>query len=173
MSTIQPLSFPIFLRKILFFFLQIYFILFIYFWLCWVFVAVPGLSLVVASRGHSSMRCTGFSLWWLLLLWSIGSRHMGFSSCGVQAQQLWLMGCRAQAQELWRTGLVALQHVRSSRTRPWTRVPCIGRRILNHCATREVPDLIIITDYICKDPNPFGLVMQIGSYSEILGGHEF
>ena len=25
----------------------------------------------------------------------------------------------------------------SSQTRVWTRVPCIGRRILNHCATRE------------------------------------
>ena len=28
----------------------------------------------------------------------------------------------------------------SSRTRARARVPCIGRRILNHCATREVPD---------------------------------
>ena len=27
----------------------------------------------------------------------------------------------------------------SSRTRARTRVPCTGRRILNHCATREVP----------------------------------
>ena len=31
-----------------------------------------------------------------------------------------------------------LQHVGSSRTRAWTCVPCIGRWILNHCATREV-----------------------------------
>ena len=37
--------------------------LFIYFWLHWVFVAARGLSLVVASRGYSSLRCTGFSLW--------------------------------------------------------------------------------------------------------------
>ena len=29
----------------------------------------------------------------------------------------------------------------SSRTRAQTRVPCIGRQILNHCATREVLDL--------------------------------
>ena len=36
-------------------------------------------------------------------------------------------------------GLVAPRHVGSSRTRDRTRVPCIGRRILNHCATREVP----------------------------------
>ena len=38
---------------------------------------------------------------------------------------------------MWRTGLVAPRHVGSSRARARTRVPCIGRRILNHCATRE------------------------------------
>ena len=35
-------------------------------------------------------------------------------------------------------GLVAPWHVESSWTRARTRVPCIGRQILNHCATREV-----------------------------------
>ena len=35
-------------------------------------------------------------------------------------------------------GLVALWHVRSSQTRDQTCVPCIGRWILNHSATREV-----------------------------------
>ena len=55
---------------------------FIYFWLPWVFVAARGLSLVVASGGYSLLRCTGFSLRWLLLLRSTGSRHAGFSSCG-------------------------------------------------------------------------------------------
>ena len=54
-----------------------YFILFIYFWLCWVFVAACGLSLVAASGGYSSLQCAGFSLQWLLLLWSTGSRHAG------------------------------------------------------------------------------------------------
>ena len=53
---------------------------------CWVFVAVRGLSLVAASRGYSSLRCVGFSLRWLLFLQSMGSRRMGFSSCGTQAQ---------------------------------------------------------------------------------------
>ena len=56
-----------------------------YFWLRWVLVAVRGLSLVAASGGYSSLRCAGFSLQWLLL-WSTGSRHTGFSSCGVWAQ---------------------------------------------------------------------------------------
>ena len=31
----------------------------------------------------------------------------------------------------------------SSWTRAQTRVPCIGRRILNHCATRKVPILML------------------------------
>ena len=60
--------------------------LFIYFWLRWVFVAVHGLCLVAASGGYSSLRCVGFSLQLLLFLWSMGSRHVGFSSCGVRAQ---------------------------------------------------------------------------------------
>ena len=56
------------------------------FWLHWVFVAAHGLSLVVASGGYSLLWCTVFSLWWLLLLWSTGSRHTGFSSCNTWAQ---------------------------------------------------------------------------------------
>ena len=47
-----------------------------------------GLSLVVASGGYSSLRCEGFSLRWLLLLQSMGSRHAGFSSCGTRAELL-------------------------------------------------------------------------------------
>ena len=35
---------------------------FIYFWLCWVFVSVRGLSQVAASGGHSSSRCAGLSV---------------------------------------------------------------------------------------------------------------
>ena len=56
------------------------------FWLCWVFVAVRGLSLVAASGGYSSLWCTGFSPRWLLLFWSTGSRCTGFSSCSTRAQ---------------------------------------------------------------------------------------
>ena len=125
------------IRKTLFFFL-------IYFWLCWVFIAACGFSLVAASGGYSSLQCVGFSLQLLLLLWSTGSRHAGFSSCGMWAQQLQFAGSRAQAQQLWRMGLVAPQHVGSFRTRAQTHVPCIGRWILNHCATREVPRLIFL-----------------------------
>ena len=109
----------------------------------------------------SSLLRTGF-----LQLWRVGATlhcgawasHCGGLSCcraqalGVRAsvvaacglQQLWLVGSRAQAQQLWRTGLVAPRHVGSSRTRDRTRVSCIGRQILNHCATREVPSCTIL-----------------------------
>ena len=78
----------------------IYLSLFIYLWLCWVFVAVCGLSLVVVSRGSSSLRCAGFSLWWLLSLQSTGSRHAGLSSCGTQAVDRRLSSCGTRAQLL-------------------------------------------------------------------------
>ena len=75
--------------------------LFIYlFWLCWVFIAARGLSLVAASGGHSSLWCSGFSLWWPPLLRSTGSRCAGFSSCGPQALERKLSSCGAQAQLL-------------------------------------------------------------------------
>ena len=114
-----------------FIFLINVFILFIYFWLRWVFLAARGLSLVVASGGYSSLRYAGFSLRWLFLLRSTDPRRAGFSSCGSRALERRLRSCGARAP----------RHVGSSPTRARTRVPCIGRRILNHCATREALDL--------------------------------
>ena len=58
------------------------------------------------------------------------SHYRGLSCCGAQAPDV-------QAQQLWLTGLVTPRHVGSSQTRAQTRVPCIGRQIPNHCATRE------------------------------------
>ncbi|XP_067577399.1 pleckstrin homology-like domain family B member 3 isoform X2 [Pseudorca crassidens] len=49
----------------------------------------------------------------------------------------------AQAQRPWLMGAAAPRHVGSSRTGARTRVPCIGRRTLNHCATREAPILFL------------------------------
>ena len=107
---------------------------FIYFWLRWVFVAARSVFLVAASGGYSSLWCAGFSLRWLLLLWNTGSRCTGFNSCGS-----------------WAAGSVVVAHGLScsaacgifSRTRARTLVPCIGRQILNHCATREVPVIFL------------------------------
>ena len=72
-------------RPLFSFFFKCRFYLFIYFWLRWVFVAARGLSLVAVSRGYSLLRCAGFSLRWLLLSQSTGSRRAGFSSCGSRA----------------------------------------------------------------------------------------
>ena len=64
---------------------------FIYFWLCWVFIAAHGLSLVAVSGDYSSLCYTGFSSWWLLLLGSTGPRAH-------RLQQLCYMGSRLRAQ---------------------------------------------------------------------------
>ena len=58
-------------------FFFVFFFKFIYFWLCWVFVSVRGLSLVVASGDHSSLRCAGLPLSRPLPLRSTGSRRAG------------------------------------------------------------------------------------------------
>ena len=62
--------------------------IYFYFWPCCISVALHRLSLVVMSRGYSSLRCMGFSLKWLLLLQSIGFRMHGLthglSSCSSQ-----------------------------------------------------------------------------------------
>ena len=72
-----------------------------------------------SERGHSSYLCVGFSLRWFLL-WSMGSRHVGFSSCGARVQ---------------------LPHGKWNLPGPGIAPvsPAIGRWILNHWTTREAP----------------------------------
>ena len=100
-----------------FFFLINLFICFYLFLAVLVFVTARGLSLVVVSGGNSLLLCAR-------------SRRVGFSICGLRALEHKLSSCGARAQllhgmwDLPRTGLE----------------PCIGRRILNHCTTREVPE---------------------------------
>ena len=53
---------------------------------CWVFLAVCGLSLVVVIGGCTSLWCVDFSLQLLLLLRNTGSRCVGFSNWGPGAQ---------------------------------------------------------------------------------------
>ena len=45
----------------------------------------------------------------------------------------------------------------SSQTRARTRVPCIGRRILNHCATREAPGRRILNHWTTREVLPLVL----------------
>ena len=76
------------------------------------------------------------------------SHYRGLSRCGEQAPD-------AQAQQLWLTGPVAPRHVGSSQTRARTRVPCIGRQTLNHCATREAPVLLFYRWVLLKFPKTY------------------
>ena len=70
-------------------------------WLRLVFVDAHGLSLVAVSRGDSLLWCVAFSLCWLLL-WSTGSRHMGFSSYSREGHYSWLTDPRTcRLQQLW------------------------------------------------------------------------
>ena len=98
-------------------------ILFIYFWLCWVFVAARRFSLVKKNKGYSLLQCPGFSLWQ-----NTDSRHLGFSS-----RNTW-------AHQLRHTGFSCLRHMESSQTKDQTRVPCTGSRILIHCTTKEIQE---------------------------------
>ena len=65
----------------------------------------------------------------------------GFSCCGA-----WALGVRASA--VVAHGLSCSVACGSSRTRARTCIPCTGRRILNQCATREVPPTKILISRI-------------------------
>ena len=101
------------MRTILPVFFFFFFFFFIYLWLCWVFISVRGLSLVVASGGHSSSRCAGLSLPRPLLLQSTGSRRAGSvivahrpscsTACGIfpdQGSNLCPLHWQADSQQL-------------------------------------------------------------------------
>ena len=94
----------------------------IYFGLCWVFIAACGLSLAAASRGYSTWQCSGFSS-----LWSTGCRLEGFSNCGARAQLL---------HGMWDLPRPGIEPGSS----------CIGRQILSHWTTREIP---VLSFFIC------------------------
>ena len=134
---------------LLFFFLFIYIFMFLFIYV-FIFGCV-GSSLLRSGplqlrRAGASPRCSA----WL-------SRCSGLSRCGARApgawasafvahrlQRLWFAGSRPQAQQLWRLGLVAPRQVGSSWIRDRSRVPCIGRWTLSHCATREVPVTFLV-----------------------------
>ena len=69
--------------------------------------------------------CAGFSLWWLFLLQSMGSRASGL-------------------QLLWPRGLVALPQVKFSGSRAQTHAPCTNRWIPNSWTTKEVLNLFLL-----------------------------
>ena len=101
------------------FYLFIYKFCFIYFWLCWVFLAVQVFFLVAVSGGCSLVEVHGL----LIAITSL------VAECGLQ---LWLAGSRAKPQQC---GLVAPGHLESNPShahagRFFTTKPC-GKPICN------------------------------------------
>ena len=88
------------------------------------FILAP-LSLPCSVQTFSSWQQVGATL-------CCGSRALGIKSFSTG-------GLQAQIGSLWCTGFVAPQHVESSQSRDRTCVPCVGRRILIHYATKKVP----------------------------------
>ena len=100
-------------------------ILFMYFWLCWAFIAARGL---LSSCSVWASRCSGSGH---RGAWALG--HAGFSSCGSWAPE--------HGSVAWCTSLFAPCHVESSHDRDQTGVSGISRRILYHWATKEAQDV--------------------------------
>ena len=81
------------------------FYLFIYFWLCWIFVLAWTFLQLKQVGPTVSLQCLGLSC-------------CRGTSCKMHGLQwFWFLGSRARAQKLWRVDLVDPQHVESS----WTR----------------------------------------------------
>ena len=128
------------MQKVVFFFFSNFLKLINYFFVCVLFFGCVGSSF--QCEGFLQLRQAGATLH----RGARASHYCGLSCCGARAPD-------AQAQQLWRTGLVAPRHVGSSQTRARTRVPCIGRQILNHCATREAPLQFLIYIFNGISPN--------------------
>ena len=133
-TCVKPLT-AFFVCLFLFFFLIFFFNCYsclLTFFLCMyvcMYVCMALLGLRFCARALSSCGKRG-----PLFIAVRGPLTISASRCRAQAPD-------AQAQQSWLTGQVAPRHAGSSQTRARTRVPCIGRQILNHCATREAPVL--------------------------------
>ena len=69
-------------------------------WLCWVFVAARGRSLVSVSRGSSSRLCAGVVLQWLLSWQSASSQACGLQELQPMGSAAVALSSRAQAELL-------------------------------------------------------------------------
>ena len=81
-----------------FFFLFLNLFNLFYFWLPWVFAAVRRLFSGCSEQGLLFVAVHRPLIAVVSLVGEHGLRHVGFSSCGMGAQQLWLVGSRAHTQ---------------------------------------------------------------------------
>ena len=114
------------------FFSIIFLILFIYVWLCWVFIPVQAFSPVQRVRATPQLQGTGFSLWRRFVSWRTGSRaDMWAQQLCSQALGHRCYGCGARAEllhGLWDPPGPGIK----------LRSPVLAGR-LHHYTTREAP----------------------------------
>ena len=83
-------------------YLHIFIVSFIYLFLTVLgLCCCAGFSLVAASQATLQLQCTGFSLWWLLLLWNMGARASVVAACGVQCTGLRAVAQRPSHSNMW------------------------------------------------------------------------
>ena len=152
-------------------------ILFVYFWLRWVFIAVGGLSLVTASGGYSlaveTRGCSLIATCGLLIVVAALAVDTGSRANSLLCLLNWQEGSFPPMKQLsllflergrWSLSpllptshplrgapLVSLQRNGISRTRNQTHVPCLGRWVPNHLTTREVPIPILKGTPNCRE----------------------
>ena len=97
---------------------------FIYFWLCWVFIAVLGVSLSCGEQVLLFRVMCGL----FTLVASLGAQSLGLQQLQHRSSVIVVLG-------------LAPQHVKTSWPRDWIHAPCIDRQFPIHCTTREVPRL--------------------------------
>ena len=78
------------------------------------------------------------------VFYGCGERGL-LSGCSTLASLVAEHGLQGAGFRSWCAGFVALRRVGSPWTRDRTRVPCIGRQILNHWTTREVLLIFLVS----------------------------
>ena len=123
----------------------LFLLLFFFFWLfiyLSLFLAALGLHYFIQNSSSCSkwgllfVWCEGFSLWCLLLLQSTGSRHVGFSSCSLQARQHGLSSSGAQAQPpcgMWNPPWPVIESISSALASRLLSTPPAGHSLYYFC----------------------------------------
>ena len=132
---------------------QTFIYLFIYLWLCWVFVPVRGLSLVAASGGHSPSWCAGLFTIAASLVAEHRLQTRRLSSCGSRAQLLRGMW------DLPRPGLEPVSSAlagRFSTTAPPGESAVVYSYWINVCCYNQDP-----LHVLCRQSDSYCLGMQL------------
>ena len=130
---------------------------FFFFFLCWFLIAAFRLYLVVANGGYSSLQCMashwhGFSC---CDTWTLERTGFSTVACRLRSCSLWALGCGLSSCGTWVHLLLATWDLPGLGMKPMS---SIGRWILNHWTTREVPSLQFFVFKFSNHRNMEGIV---------------